>query len=160
MVTAPLLHHLSINTTPYISTVHSHTMDEKDELDEWYENEEFEDREDPEYEGSDDEEVQEDELENFVGDYEGQVRLDRLASIFHSDSSFAMPAMHLAITEARASVNVENYVTLVGMLHAVAPDDPLATADEVWVEATKRKAQAETIRLEQELKRDLSAWLE
>jgi COP9 signalosome complex subunit 1 len=127
-------------------------MDEKDELDEWYENEEFEEREDPEFEGSDDEEVQEDELENFVGDYEGQVRLDRLVSIFHSDSAFSMPALHLAITEARAGVNVENYVSLVGMLQSVAPDDPLATVDEAWVEATTRKAQGETARLDQELK--------
>jgi COP9 signalosome complex subunit 1 len=127
-------------------------MDEKDELDEWYENEPWEERENPEFEGSDDEEVQEDELENYVADYEGQVRLDRLVSIFHSDSNFSMPALHLAITEAKAGVNVENYMTLASMLHSVAPDDPLATVDEAWVEATTKTAQAETARLEQELK--------
>ena len=122
-------------------------MDEKDDLDKWYEKEQYEDLELPEFEASEDEEVQEDELESYVEDYEGQVRLDRLVSIFHSDSIFSMPALHLAISEAKTGANVETYVTLVGMMQSVAPDDPLATLDEAWVETTTKNNKAETARL-------------
>jgi COP9 signalosome complex subunit 1 len=128
-------------------------MGEKDELDLFYENEEMDELgELEELESSGEEEAPEDELENYVKNYDGQVRLDRLVSIFQSDSLFSMPALHLAISEAKTDVNVENYVILVNMLQSVAPDDPLATVNDAWVESTTKNAQAETTRLEQELK--------
>jgi COP9 signalosome complex subunit 1 len=91
-------------------------------------------------------------LDSYISNYKGRLRIDRLLAIGRSDSHLAPDALRLAITEVRNSSNAEEYAKLASQLQEIAPNDPMATIDTNWVTTTTRRSMMETERLEAELK--------
>lgn len=91
-------------------------------------------------------------LDSYIANYSGPLRLNRLVAIAKSDSHLAPDALRLAIRQAKTSLNTDEYLELTKTLKAIAPNDPLADVDLDWIPSTQRKAKLETDRLESELK--------
>jgi COP9 signalosome complex subunit 1 len=91
-------------------------------------------------------------LESYISNYKGRLRIDRLLAIGRSNSHLAPDALRLAINEVKRSSNAEEYAKLANQLQEIAPTDPLAAIDTNWVSATTRRSMMETERLEAELK--------
>jgi COP9 signalosome complex subunit 1 len=91
-------------------------------------------------------------LESYISNYDGPLRLERLTAIANSQSVLFTEALRLAVIEAKRTMDCDEYVKLAEKLHSVARSDPLGAVDKEWVTATTRKAKAETDRLELELK--------
>jgi len=82
-------------------------------------------------------------LESYISNYKGRLRIDRLLAIGRSNSHLAPDALRLAINEVKRSSNAEEYAKLANQLAAI---------DTNWVSATTRRSMMETERLEAELK--------
>ena len=91
-------------------------------------------------------------LESYIANYDGPLRLERLITVANSQSSLSTEALRLAIIEAKKTINYNKYITLVDKYAKIAPNDPLSVIDKDHVTVTSRKARAETDRLELELK--------
>jgi COP9 signalosome complex subunit 1 len=92
------------------------------------------------------------ELESYIANYDGPIRLDRLIAASNAKSALSTDALRLAVIEAKKTPNSTKYVQLADRLRAVSPKDPLGTIDKGYVQTTSRKTRAETDRLELELK--------
>lgn len=82
----------------------------------------------------------------------GRTRYDRLYLIGTCSPSLANEALKAAIAEAKASKDIIKYEKAVRALSEVAPSDPEATLNSAWVQETQRSVNAQTERLEGELK--------
>ena len=56
------------------------------------------------------------------------------------------------MSEAKTGSDVAHYLLAWDCIRKVAPNEPEATRDEAWIEATEKSNKAETQRLESELK--------
>ncbi|CAI7610776.1 unnamed protein product [Penicillium bialowiezense] len=83
---------------------------------------------------------------------EGRTRYDRLYLIGTCSPPLAIEALKAAIAEAKASKDIMRYERAVRALAEVAPTDPEASLDSLWVQDTQRSVAAHTERLENELK--------
>lgn len=61
-------------------------------------------------------------------------------------------ALKSAITEAKSGRDVSQYKQAWDCIRKLAPEEPEATRDEAWIDATEKSNKAETQRLESELK--------
>jgi COP9 signalosome complex subunit 1 len=91
-------------------------------------------------------------LDIYIANYAGQLRLERLIAIASAASPLSIDALKLAVAESKKGLHAEVYLHLVGDLSKLAPNDPLALADMDWATAVTKKAKMETDRLENELK--------
>jgi COP9 signalosome complex subunit 1 len=91
-------------------------------------------------------------LDIYISNYEGQVRLERLIAIASAASPLSPDALRLAVLHSKKGLNADVYLRLVEELSKMAPNDPLALSDMDWATAVTKKAKAETDRLENELK--------
>ena len=60
--------------------------------------------------------------------------------------------MKLAVREAKAGKDVRRYIDAQTHLETIGPNEPEAVRDKAWIEQTEKQNQAETQRLEAELK--------
>lgn len=91
-------------------------------------------------------------LDSYISNYDGPLRLDRLIAIAKAPSILSLDALRLAVAAARSGNDTGKYTKLVEGLQQVAPNDPLAQLDKEYVSETNRKVKAESDRLEFELK--------
>ncbi|CAG8144695.1 unnamed protein product [Penicillium salamii] len=91
-------------------------------------------------------------LDTYIANYTGRTRYDRLYLIGTCSPSLANEALKAAIAEAKASKDIIKYEKAVRALSEVAPSDPEATLNSAWVQETQRSVNAQTERLEGELK--------
>lgn len=92
-------------------------------------------------------------LDNYIANYEGHVRIQRLNYIAARSPVLCIDALHIAIKEARRhSPDPDIYIALTALLHEIAPDDALSVPDVDWVQKRRKENKAETDRLEQELR--------
>jgi COP9 signalosome complex subunit 1 len=91
-------------------------------------------------------------LDVYISKYSGRIRLRRLLAIARSDSRWAAEALHVAVEDAKASLNTDEYIELVKALRVAAPDDSLANVDVEWLSDAEKKGRKEMDRLESELK--------
>lgn len=82
----------------------------------------------------------------------GRTRYDRLYLIGTCSPPLAIEALKAAIAEAKASKDIMRYERAVRALAEVAPTDPEASLNSLWVQDTQRSVAAHTERLENELK--------
>jgi COP9 signalosome complex subunit 1 len=82
----------------------------------------------------------------------GLTRLNRLQTIGGSSRYLGQDALRLAITEAKAGLNVNKYIEIVEVAKIVDSSSPLAIEDTEWIASRNRKVKAESDRLEHELK--------
>lgn len=69
-----------------------------------------------------------------------------------TSTALAFEALKLATVEAKQGKDIKRYLEAHSALYQIAPEDPDATRDQAWVDSTDRQNQAETARLEAELK--------
>ncbi|KAF2155861.1 hypothetical protein K461DRAFT_251900 [Myriangium duriaei CBS 260.36] len=91
-------------------------------------------------------------LESYIGNYDGRVRLMRLQHIANLSPPLCLEALHLAIPESKQARDPEMYISLTSLLHEIDTNDALAAPDVEWVERRNKENKRETERLEQELK--------
>jgi COP9 signalosome complex subunit 1 len=82
----------------------------------------------------------------------GRTRLDRLLHIGVCSSFLGVEALKLAVREAKTGKDVRRYVDAQTHLETIGPDEPEAIRDKSWIEWMDKQNQAETKRLEEELK--------
>ncbi|PHH49567.1 COP9 signalosome complex subunit 1 [Ceratocystis fimbriata CBS 114723] len=82
----------------------------------------------------------------------GRTRYERLHFIGCTSVSLCIPALKLAVAEAKNGSDVLLYKNAVKTLAKVAPNDPDATEDADWVSTTIAAVTEETARLQKELK--------
>lgn len=82
----------------------------------------------------------------------GRTKLERLFFIGASSAFLGVEALKAAVTEAKAGKDIRRYAEAWAHLEGVAPNEPEAVRDEEWISTTDRQNQAETARLETELK--------
>ncbi|KIW02547.1 uncharacterized protein PV09_06003 [Verruconis gallopava] len=92
------------------------------------------------------------ELESYVGNYEGILRLFKLRCIAHTSPPLSADAFRLLIQELKRGINVDMYMQVVEEFSKLLPSDPLAQVDTEWAETTARRVKTDTDRLERELK--------
>ena len=63
-----------------------------------------------------------------------------------------LEALKAAVAEAKQGKDVQRYEHALSILQEVAPQDPDALPDHVWVDRTKKQVKTETDRMEVELK--------
>jgi COP9 signalosome complex subunit 1 len=61
-------------------------------------------------------------------------------------------ALRAAVKEAKDGRDVRRYLEAQGHMEVISPSDPAAKRDQEWVSTMSKKNQAETSRLEEELK--------
>ncbi|KAJ4144616.1 hypothetical protein LMH87_003491 [Akanthomyces muscarius] len=91
-------------------------------------------------------------LDLYIQNYTGRTRLDRLLLIGKSCVPLRLDALKAAITEAKSGRDVSQYKQAWDCIRKLAPEEPEATRDEAWIDATEKSNKAETQRLESELK--------
>ncbi|KAJ9643495.1 hypothetical protein H2199_004174 [Coniosporium tulheliwenetii] len=91
-------------------------------------------------------------LESYISNYEDRTRLDRLITIGCTSTYLSIDAFHAAIAEAKQGKDTDIYMSIVGCLQQIVPEDPLSMPDLGWVEQRMKQIKAETDRLEHELK--------
>ena len=82
----------------------------------------------------------------------GRTRLERLIVVGSLSTFLSVEALKAAVVEAKTGKDIRRYVEALTRLEAVAPSEPEATRDQVWIDTVDKKNQAETARLETELK--------
>ena len=82
----------------------------------------------------------------------GKTRIDRLYLIGTTSSYLYLEALKAAIAEAKRGKDVNRYEMAVAALRDIAPGDPDAKLDQLWVTRTQAQVQADTEKLEQELR--------
>lgn len=83
---------------------------------------------------------------------QGRTRFDRLLLIGKSCVPLRLEALKAAISEAKNGTDVSHYKQAWDCIRKVAPNEPEATRDDAWIDATEKSNKAETHRLESELK--------
>ncbi|KAL8714927.1 MAG: hypothetical protein Q9220_001440 [cf. Caloplaca sp. 1 TL-2023] len=91
-------------------------------------------------------------LDAYIANYKGKTRFDRLLLIGTSSPLLASEALKAAVIEAKQGRDVNRYDAAISALRQISPADASATADYAWRERTSKQVQAETDRLETELK--------
>ncbi|EKD20537.1 26S proteasome subunit RPN7 [Drepanopeziza brunnea f. sp. 'multigermtubi' MB_m1] len=91
-------------------------------------------------------------LESYLANYQGRTRVERLLFIGASSTVLGVEALKLAIKEAKKGKDVNRYLQAQNTLRVVGPFEPEASRDLPWVEKQGKINQAETTRLEAELK--------
>ncbi|KAK6511129.1 hypothetical protein TWF481_000051 [Arthrobotrys musiformis] len=91
-------------------------------------------------------------LEQYVGNYSGRMKVTRLLFIGNHCPPLAVEALKAAISIVKADRDVRLYRQAVQSLQVFAPSDPDARLDEEWIEKTTREVKQKTDRLEAELK--------
>lgn len=84
--------------------------------------------------------------------FSGRTRFDRLYLIGTSSTVLSTEALKLAVAEAKSGKDVSQYDKAVRALSEVAPNEPDASLDAAWVHNVQRQVQAQSERLEQELR--------
>ncbi|KAL2074596.1 hypothetical protein VTL71DRAFT_8374 [Oculimacula yallundae] len=91
-------------------------------------------------------------LESYISNYKGRTRLERLLLIGVCSSVIGVEALKLAVREAKQGKDIKIYLDAQNHLEVIGPDEPEAQRDLAWMEKTAKQNQAETQRLEAELK--------
>ncbi|OTA60302.1 hypothetical protein K449DRAFT_332341 [Hypoxylon sp. EC38] len=91
-------------------------------------------------------------LDLYISNYKGRTRFDRLLLIGQSSVPLCVDALKAAVAEAKRGKDVSRYREAWECIRIAAPDEPEAKWDEAWATATEKANQAETHRLETELK--------
>ncbi|OKO95058.1 COP9 signalosome complex subunit 1 [Penicillium subrubescens] len=91
-------------------------------------------------------------LESYIANYVGRTRFDRLYLIGTSSTALSTEALKLAVAEAKSGKDVSQYEKAVRALSEVAPKEKDASLDGAWVHNVQRQVQAQSERLEQELR--------
>ena len=91
-------------------------------------------------------------LEQYLANYRGNTRVVRLIHIGKTSQHLQLEALKAAVGEAKRGKDIGLLEDAVKALHRVAPSDPDAKLDQTWLERTENAIQAETARLEHELK--------
>ena len=92
------------------------------------------------------------ELEAYISNYEGPIRLWKLYNIASTSPPLATDAFRALITSLKSGLNVDFYLHAVESFAKHSPSDPLAQVDTAWAEDTTRKVKVITDRMEHELK--------
>ncbi|TVY43616.1 COP9 signalosome complex subunit [Lachnellula occidentalis] len=90
-------------------------------------------------------------LESYIQNYQGRTRLERLLHIGVCSTFLGVDALKLAVKEAKRGKDTKRYIQAQGHLQTIGPSEPEARRDQGWIEATDKKNQAETNRLQTEL---------
>ncbi|KAI0180829.1 26S proteasome subunit RPN7-domain-containing protein [Hypoxylon sp. FL1284] len=91
-------------------------------------------------------------LDLYISNYQGRTRFDRLLLIGQSSVALCIDALKAAIAEAKKGKDTDRYTDAWNCIKIAAPDEPEAKYDDGWVGLTTKNNQAETLRLEAELK--------
>jgi COP9 signalosome complex subunit 1 len=91
-------------------------------------------------------------LESYISNYDGHMRLERLVHIGSHSTYLAIDAWRAAIAEAKQGKNVQLYLRMAESFADVAPEDPATAIDTAWAEKKTREVKAEQDKLEHELK--------
>lgn len=91
-------------------------------------------------------------LESYVQNYQGRTKLERLLHIGASSTFLGAEALKSAVNEAKAGKDIRLYAEAWSLLEVIAPSEPEAVRDDAWISTVDRHNQAETARLEAELK--------
>ncbi|KAK6331596.1 hypothetical protein TWF718_002145 [Orbilia javanica] len=91
-------------------------------------------------------------LEQYIGNYSGRMKVTRLLFIGNHCPPLAAEALKTAIGIVKADRDVRLYRQAVQSLQIFAPNDPDSKLDEEWIEKTTREVKQKTDRLEAELK--------
>jgi COP9 signalosome complex subunit 1 len=91
-------------------------------------------------------------LESYVQNYKGRTRFERLLLIGTSSTFLCVEALKAAVIEAKNGKDLQRYSDALGCIKLAAPEEPEATRDQVWIDNIDKLNQAETHRLEAELK--------
>ncbi|KAF3391737.1 COP9 signalosome complex subunit 1 [Penicillium rolfsii] len=83
---------------------------------------------------------------------QGRTRFDRLYLIGTSSTALSTEALKLAVAEAKSGKDISRYEKAVRALSEVAPKEEDASLDGTWVHNVQRQVQAQSERLEQELR--------
>ncbi|KAK9360436.1 26S proteasome subunit RPN7-domain-containing protein [Lipomyces starkeyi] len=92
------------------------------------------------------------ELESHIQNYTGRNAIDRLLFIADRCAPLAKDALKLAIASLKQTAEVNRYEDAVERLHEIAPHDPRATIDTVWVDEVSKATRSTGDKLELELK--------
>jgi COP9 signalosome complex subunit 1 len=82
----------------------------------------------------------------------GRTRLERLILIGTCSSYLAVEALKTAVREAKKGKDVKRYLEAQSHLETIGPQEREAVRDPAWMDRTEKQNQAETLRLEAELK--------
>lgn len=82
----------------------------------------------------------------------GRTRLERLILIGTCSSYLGVEALKLAVREAKRGKDIKRYLEAQNHLETIGPQELEAIRDKAWIEKTEKQNQAETQRLEAELK--------
>jgi COP9 signalosome complex subunit 1 len=82
----------------------------------------------------------------------GRTKLERLLHIGTTSTFLSTEALKAAVKEAKAGKDIRLYLEAWSQLEGIAPNEPEAVRDEEWIANTDKLNQAETARLETELK--------
>jgi COP9 signalosome complex subunit 1 len=82
----------------------------------------------------------------------GRTRLDRLIHIGVCSAFLGVEALKIAVREAKQGKDIRRYVEAITHLETIGPEEPEAVRDKAWVDRVEKQNQAETNRLEAELK--------
>lgn len=82
----------------------------------------------------------------------GRTRLERLILIGVSSTYLGVEALKLAAVEAKRGRDIKRYLEAQSHLEVIGPQEREAVRDLAWMETTDKQNQAETARLEAELK--------
>jgi COP9 signalosome complex subunit 1 len=85
-------------------------------------------------------------------DFEGRTRFERLFFIGQHSVSLCIDALKAAVLEAKRGRDIDHYRLAQEKLAAVAPLEPEAAYDKEWMDRVVRENNAQTKRLEDELK--------
>ncbi|KAG9232239.1 26S proteasome subunit RPN7-domain-containing protein [Amylocarpus encephaloides] len=91
-------------------------------------------------------------LESYIQNYKGRTRSNRLIHIGVFSAFLGVDALKLAVREAKAGKDIPRYIDAQTHLETIGPNEPEAVRDNAWIEQTERQNEAETQRLEAELK--------
>ncbi|KAL9043169.1 MAG: hypothetical protein Q9180_000049 [Flavoplaca navasiana] len=91
-------------------------------------------------------------LEQYIANYRGKTRVDRLLLIGTTAPLLAPEALRAAVSEAKQGRDVGRYDAVLAAVREILPGDINAVPDSAWVDRTNRQVKAESDRLETELK--------
>jgi len=82
----------------------------------------------------------------------GRTRLERLLLIGICSSVLGVEALKIVVREAKSGQDIRRYLDAQNHLETIGPHEPEAERDVAWMDRTDKQNQAETQRLEAELK--------
>ena len=91
-------------------------------------------------------------LETHISNYDPPTRLDRLTHIGLTSAPLQLDALRAAQSLAKSSRNIPQYLAISSYLSSRFPSDHHVRADKTYVSTTEAQIQAESSRLEAELK--------